>query len=402
MAYIYQAYTATGELVRGVLGVDTEAAAETALWQANLTVVRLQKQRELPSLDELLPTFFGAKRSDLITVSRQLATLLASGISIVAALRVLGGQVPKAGFRKALRKVVDDIQAGTSFSQACSQHPQFFSGIFVRLLSVGEETGRVDLILNQLAGYFEKEEAISRRIRSALGYPAFVFLLAIASVAVMINFVLPAMAGLYSEFRTELPVITKVVVAVAKFVQANGLIISLLLVTSGVLLWWYSRTPRGTVLLDSIVVRLPIIGNISLKSSTARLTRTMAMLLAAGVSITETLELVVQTTTSPTIRGGLMTVRSHIYTGMPLSQALASAERFPPLLSEVVGIGEQTGRLETNLEMLADFYQEETDRAISTLVSLIEPAMIITVGLIVGIVAVSVISPMYEIMQQVK
>lgn len=402
MFYHYRAYNANGEIVKGTIEADSEVRAEEALWQANLVIVSLRKQFQLPTLDELLPTFFGIKRADIITFSRQLATLLRSGVPLLQALRMLRDQVSKATLRKVLDHIISLVQGGNLFSQACAEHPDIFPPAYRRLLPIAEETGNLDHILTQLAIHLEKEAVTAQKIQGAIRYPAMVMVLALVAVVVLINLVLPAMAGLLKEFGGELPLVTRLVIGFSNFVTQWGLHLLLGLLVLGAAAVWYGRTPEGALKWDKFLLRLPVYGGVKIKSSIARLTRTLALLLSSGVSLTESLDLLIQTTEGPALRKALTEVRADVLAGHSLADALANRPIMPRLLTQMIGVGEQTGELQANCDALSLFYEEEADRAVANLTGVIEPAMILVVGGIVGLIAVAVITPMYSLISTIK
>lgn len=402
MKYQYIAVSTTGQRIKGVLEADSEQRAEELLWQRNLTIISLKRQWQLPPLEKLFPTLFGVKRSDLISFSRQLASLLGTGVPILPALTMILAEVRKPSFRRILRDIIANLEMGNSFSQALGRHPTVFPSTYLRLIQVGEEIGNLSLVLNQLTTYLEREEAIRSRIARALIYPFFVLAVATLAIFLLITVVLPAMAGLLKEFGGELPWITKALIAVASFIQANALKIMPVLFILGILGWLYCRTPRGERLWGKFILRLPLIGGVSLVNSLAGVARTLNLLLRAGVSIREALDLLILTTPSPVFRDNLRVIRDNVLEGQLLSQALRQSPLFPAMFSQAVGVGEHTGELPSYLQTLTNYYEEALDRGISRLMGLMEPIIILTVGFIVGFIAVSVISPLYSTIAQMK
>lgn len=404
MRFKYEAYSSGGETVRGVLEADSETQAEEVLWGSDLTILTLKSEDRfaLPSLDEAVPTLFGVKRQDVINFTHQLATLLGAGVAIVPALAMLYEQATKAAFRKVLRQINDTVQAGNRLSDAFSQHPTIFPPLYLRLMEVGEATGNMEVILRQMATYMEKEAATGRKIRGAMGYPIFVLLLAAVALTIMLNLVLPAIGALFKEFGGQLPLATRIMLGLVGFSQAYFRYAAPGILGTGALVFWYIRTPTGRKRWDTLMFWAPIIGTINRNGSIARFARTASILLGAGVSLTETIELVVQATQNQVVRDALVGVRSDVLAGQALSVSLSQHPAFPPLINQMVNVGERTGTLEANLGSMADFFDTETDRAISRLTGMIEPGLIVMVGLFVGFVAVAVISPMYSIMQQIR
>jgi len=398
MPYRYVAYTKTGERVQGTINAASEARAEEALWQSDYIIVSLKPVRTRPGLEELMPTFFGVKPRDLIVFSRQLATLIESGITILSALQMLKEQTSNKALKKALQKVIEDVQEGESFSEALKKHPQAFPPIYNRMIEVGERMGNIETVLRQLATYMEKREALTRKLRGAMAYPTFIILLAIGVVFIMMNFTLPAIMGLFSEFEAELPFTTRALIAITKFTTTYRSRILAAAASAVALASLYIRTPIGQRHRDLLLLKIPVIGSINVQSNISRLCHTMSILLKAGLPMTEIMELVVQAMGNVIFREALERVRTEMLQGHGLSRPISQEKVFPSLLAQMVRVGEETGALDSNLETLAFFYEEEADRKISALTGMLEPALMLFVGGLVGFLAVSVIMPMYSLM----
>lgn len=402
MIYRYEAARNDGTPVEGTLEAESEARAEEVLWQANLTILSLKRQRQRPALDELIPSLFGVKRADLLLFSRQLALLLDAGIGILGSLRILQDQIPKASFKRLIRRIETDLQTGHLFSETLASHPDVFPTLYVRLAQVGESTGNLQAVLRQLARHLQREGETRSKVQGALAYPAFILVLAGLSVFVMINFVLPSLMTLFSEFNADLPAPTKFMLALVKFSQAYGLYVGIALGALVAGLTLALRTGPGQYAKDFVLLHIPVVGEIIRKSSLAHFARTMGMLVASGVSIMETLDMVVRTSDNLVLRRALTQMRTEVIAGRAISEALRASSFFPPMVTQMVRVGEETGTLESNLESVAILYDEDTDRAIGRLTGMIEPALIVMVGVLVGFVAVSIISPIYSVMQQIK
>ncbi len=402
MPYEYTAYTSTGEEVEGRIDVATEEAAETILWDSGLTIAILQEARRRITLAELLPTYFGPKPKDVILFSRQLATLVESGIALLSALQLLTEQVSSKALRRVIEQIVEDIQKGVSLSEALEKHPYVFSSLYCRMMEIAERTGNLELILRRLATWMEKEQAVVSKMRGAMAYPAFILCMAIGLVAIIIAFTLPPMMGLFSEFGAELPWTTRLLIAVTEFATTykfHGLIggLAAAFITTG-----YVSLPRGRRHRDWLLLKMPVIGKINIQGNVSRLTRTMSTLLRAGLSLPEIMDLTLQTIGNVVMREAIENLRTESLQGRGLSGPLAENKLFPRMFSQMVRVGEETGTLDSHLETLADFYEEEVDRAVNTLTSMMEPALTLFVGLIVGFVAVSVIMPMYSLMSSIN
>ena len=398
MPYRYVAYTKTGERVRGTVDAASEALAEEVLWQSGYIIVSLKPARPRADLAEMMPSFFGVKTRDLIVFNRQLATLIESGITLLSGLQMLAEQVSSKALQKALQRAIEDVQEGEALSDALKNHPQVFPPIYSRMIEIGERMGNMEGILRQLATYMEKREALTRKLRGAMAYPALILLLAIGVVILMINFTLPGILGLFGEFEAELPVTTRILITITNFSTTHQSSILAVAVSTVVLVSLYMRTPIGRRQRDLLLLKMPVIGSINIQSSISQLCHTMSILLRAGLPMSEIMDLIVQTMGNVILRGALERVRTEMLQGHGLFQPISQEQIFPSLLAQMVRVGEETGSLDSNLETLALFYEEEADRKINALTGMLEPALMLFVGGLVGFLAVSVIMPMYSLM----
>ncbi len=402
MPYKYTVYTKTGELVQGTINVTSEAMAEKALWRSDYIIVRLRPVRAGHSLAELMPSFFGVKTRDLIVFSRQLATLIESGITILAGLQMLEEQVSSKALKRALQKVIEDVQEGETLSGAMKKHPMAFPYIYSRMIELGERMGNMEAVLRQLATYMEKREALTRKLRGAMAYPTFIVILAIGVAFLMITFTLPGIMGLFTEFDVELPITTRILIAITNFATAYRSYMLVGGVSAVVLVSLYTRTPFGRRQRDLLLLKIPLIGSINIQSNIARICHTMSILLKAGLPMAEIMNLIVQTMENVILRDALDRVRTEMLQGHGLSRPISQEKLFPRLLVQMVKVGEETGALDSNLETLAVFYEEEADRKIGALTGMMEPALMLVVGGMVGFLAVSVILPMYSLMGSLR
>lgn len=401
MPYRFIAYTEDAEQVRGTIEARSEGAVEQALWQMNYFIAHIKAVGEPFDIREQLPSIFGIKTRDVIIFTRQLATLVNSGVGMLPALSVLREQVTNLRFRKVLREIIHLIETGTAMSEALRRYPQVFPSVYGRMVEVGERTGNMEQVLDQIATYMEKEQAILGKIRGAMGYPILLFILAIGVVLILVTFALPAMVGLFSEFNAELPWTTQFLINVTEIGKTYRLQFLLGVALVAALYSWYSRTPTGTRQLHFLLLKLPVIGPINLRGNMASLNRTMSILLRAGLPLPEIMDLLVQTTHNVIVREALQEVRTGLLRGMGLSVPMNQQLIFPKMLVQMIRVGEDTGTLDNSLATLADFYEKETDRAINNLTSKIEPTMIIFIGLVVGFIAIAVITPMYSIIGKI-
>lgn len=401
MRFNYVAYTAAGEKLAGTMEADSESAAEQLLWKADYTVVSLKKPLALPSRYDLLPSVFKVKTHDIVSLSRQLSTLLDSGLPLNTALRVLWERRGNPLLRRTLGQVLQDLEAGISFSEACAKFPRVFPSIFVRLIRVGEETGKLEPMLLRSATYLEKQGVLVSRIRRALIYPTFVTIGGLVAVYVLLTWSIPAMSVLFKEYSTDLPATTRVVIALGAFSSAHGKQVALFVVALGIAGFLYSNTASGRKRKDMFLLKLPVLRSIIGGEAVSRLGYTLSTLLSSGLGFNESMEMAATTTDNYVLKDALTATKADVMTGARLSQAMAKHNVFPQLVSQMVSIGEETGKLEANLNLIGEFYEKETERAVMTLTTIIEPAAILGVGGFVGFIAAVMMSTIYGIIKHI-
>jgi type IV pilus assembly protein PilC len=328
--------------------------------------------------------------------------LIESGITILAGLQMLAEESTSKALKTALEKVSEDVQEGETLSDALKKRPHIFPPIYGRMIEIGERMGNMEGVLRQVATYMEKREALVRKLRGAMAYPAFIISLAIGVVFLMITFTLPGIMGLFGEFEIELPITTRILIAITDFTSAhrNQMVVGAVLVI--LVLALYLKTPIGRRQKDMLLLKLPVISSINIQSSMSQLCHTMSILLRAGLPMAEIMNLIVETMGNVILKEAVQRVRTEMLQGQGLSQPMRQEKVFPKLLAQMVRVGEETGTLDTNLETLAIFYEEEADRKINALTSMMEPALMLFVGGMVGFLAVSVIMPMYTMIGSMR
>jgi len=399
MAYRYIAYTPQGKQVQGRLEAPSEQAAEDILWKQQYTVVSLREIRE-SSVTRLLQARVTTR--DLIVFSRQLATLIESGIPIVRALQLLQEQMTNKRLREILGEIAVDIQQGKLFSESLARHKAVFPALYGRLIEVGEHAGNLEMVLRQMAIYMEKEEALIRKVRGAMTYPTVVTVIAIGVAILMLTVALPPLMTLFTNFDAELPLPTRLLLALTDFFSTYRLYIFggiVLLAASGFL---FVRSDVGRPIFDRTVLKIPLIGQVIVQGAVARMCRSMSTLLRAGISVPEILDMITRSQSNTVLRQAMEEVHSELLQGHGLAGPLGQQKVFSGMLVQMVRVGEETGSLDSNLETLAVFYEDEVDRAVTALTGALEPALTIFIGVMVGFVAVSIIMPMYSLMGAIQ
>ncbi len=402
MPYRYIAYDSTGTEIKGLLQAEQEETAEQILLQRGLTVARLTKTKASIDLAKWFPTYFGPKTQDVIIFTNQLANLVESGVALLPGLDLMAEEVSSRSLQKVLSQVVDAIRQGSSISQALSNHKYVFPPIYQNMINVGERTGNLGGVLRQLATHLEKEHYLKSKIRGAMTYPALVLVLAFGVVLLLLNFTLPPLLSLYSEFQAELPWPTRMLMTASNFFLEYRLIIFVGLLVLAGLVFFYFQRPRGKRQLSHLALKAPIIGRVNTNGNCARFSRTLATLLMAGLQLPESMELTGQTIQNIVLNQEIENLRQETLQGRGIAAPLSLSNYFPKMLAQVVRVGEETGSLDNQLITLAGYYEEEVDRSIHNLTALLEPGMVIFVGIIVAFVAISVILPMYSLLGQIK
>jgi len=398
ISYRYEALTGQGKLVKGTIKATNEVVAERLLVGQGYHPVSVEVAPSMFSLEEAFPTLFKVKPRDVVVFSRQLATLLRSGISLLPALEILYGQVTTSrAFRKILESIINDLRTGSSFPQAISKHPRAFSDIYCRTVAVGEQSGSLEMVLNRMADYQEKQSAIAGKIGRALTYPMMVLGLGIVVVAVLMTVVMPQMLGMFTAMNVELPLPTRILIAITNFFNTYPLYILIAVVVLAALVLWLVKQPTGRRLLDRWRLTAPVIGIPTLMGELARFCRTMSVLVSAGLSLQEIMEMMPQSSNNRVIRDALSQVNDGLLLGEGLSGPMSRIDIFPPLLVQMVTVGEESNTLDFTLGVVADFYEVTAEEKTSTMVGMIGPISTIGIALVVGFIAISIIMPMYTL-----
>jgi len=398
VSYRYVAATSQGKLVKGTIKATNEIAAERLIIRQGYNPVSVEVAPSMFSLDEALPTLFRIKPRDVIVFSRQLATLLRAGISLLPALEILQGQVATSrAFRKILKAIVDDLRAGSSFPQAISKHPKAFSDIYCRTIAVGEQSGNLEVVLNQMADYHEKQGAVAKKIGGALTYPIMVLGLGVVVVIILMTVVMPQLMGMFTSMNVELPLPTRILISLTNIVTTYTLYLLIAGVVLVAVVLWLVKQPSGRRLLDRLRLTAPIIGPPTLMGELARFSRTMSVLIGAGLNLQEIMEMMPQSSNNKVIRDALSRANEGLLLGGGLSEPMSRIDIFPPLLVQMVAVGEESNTLDFTLGVVADFYETTAAEKTSAMVAMIGPLSTIGVALLVGFIALSIIMPMYTL-----
>jgi len=401
-SFAYKAYTERGQKREGRIEAAGTSAAEQALWLEGLKIVQLNPAPPKKTMADYFPSLYQISRQDLILFTRQLATFVGAGVAMTRALTVIAEETASPLFKRVILTVLDDLERGQNLSESLVKHPKVFPSLYVDLIRVAELTGNLEATLKELAGYLRRDLNTVRRVRTAMIYPAVILVVATAVVIILVFFALPAFVKIFAEFRVQLPLSTRILIGVVAFTRAWGLLIGAVVAMLAGAIVVALRTQRGLYTKDQISLRLPIMGPIVLSAVLNRFARTLAMVLKAGVPLGQTFDAVIAGTGNKVFQRGLGTVKEQMTGGEGFAGPLLRTHLFPPMLTQMVRVGEETGTLDTYLEQAADFYEEELDYRIRAMTSLIEPVMTVAVGLVVGFIAVSLISAMYGLVGALK
>jgi len=398
ISYRYEAATSQGRVVKGTIKATGEIEAERLLIGQGYTPINVEVVPSMFSLEEAFPTLFKVKPRDVIVFSRQLATLLRSGISLLPALEVLSGQVTTSrAFKKILESTVNDLRSGGSFSQSISKHPMAFSELYCRTITVGEQTGNMETVLNQLADYLERQGVIAQKVGKALTYPLMILGVGVVVVIILMVVVMPQLMGMFTAMNVELPLPTRILIGISNFLTTYPLYLLVAATVLGALVIWLVKQPTGRRLLDRIRLTAPLIGTPTLLAELARFSRTMSVLIGAGLSLQEIMELAPQSSSNRVIRTALSEVGERLLLGEGLSEPMSRIDLFPPLLVQMVAVGEESNTLDFTMGVVADFYETTADEKMSAMVGMIGPLSTIGIALVVGFIAISVLMPMYTL-----
>jgi len=343
------------------------------------------------------------KAEDFVIYCRQFATLIRAGVTIVDATNILADQTESKALQKTLRQVESEIRSGIAFSDAVEKHPKVFPPLFSNMVRAGEMTGNLDDTLDRMASYFEKQHALKKNVQSTLAYPVILTVLIIGVVTFLLIYIIPQFMGIYDQFGSELPAITQFIISVSEVVQELWwLVLIILAIVIGILVFLYRTNKPFNYSVNVMFLRMPIFGKLLQKTQIARMTRTLSSLFSSAVPILDALEIVAKVVENPVISKVVTDARTNLEEGGTLSEPLAKHWVFPPLVHQMTAIGEETGTLDYMLEKIADFYEEDVDRTVDTLKSLIEPLMIVLLAFVVGFIVLSVMVPMFQVFTEIQ
>jgi len=397
MLFKYKATTPDGEVKEGTMEAASSEIAVGALQKRNLIIVSLHPVKEKKPLFSASIGFHRLKKREIVIFSRQLSTLFEAKVPVLTAFKLLSAETDNNLLKSVLVNIVEDLEGGATISQAMVKHPKVFSSFFINMVRAGEESGKLDEVFLFMADYMERSYELTSKATRALVYPAFVVSAFIAVLILMIVVVIPKLAEIIKESGQEAPIYTKAVLGLSDFFINYGIFILVLFLVGLGLLWRYAKTKSGKIAIHRFQLNAPLFGTLYKKLYLSRIADNMETLISGGVSVVESLEITAEVVGNEVYKYILLEALESVKGGSTISESLARYEEIPTLVSQMIRIGEETGKLGYILKTTARFYRREVDQAIESLVGLIEPAMIIVLGVGVGLLLASVLVPIYNI-----
>jgi len=398
--YEYTAKNATsGQILKGTMDVPSRDEVIAFIRKNRMILVSV---REAPKQLSFKLPGAGVKTRDVVIFTRQFATMINAGLPLVQSLSILAQQTENQTLKDITKAVVYDVEAGNTLADALAKHPKAFSGLYVNMVAAGEAGGILDTILLRLATFLEKNDALVRKVKGALVYPAVIISVAIIAIAVLLVFVIPTFSSMFASVNMELPLPTRVVIRASDLLTRFWWAIILGAVALVVGLRSYYSTPDGRRNIDGMLLKAPVLGDLLRKSAVSRFTRTLGTLISSGVSILDGLEITAKTAGNRVVHDAVMQSRQSIAGGETIAGPLQNSGVFPPMVISMISVGEQTGGLDEMLTKIADFYDAEVDVAVSALLSLMEPVMIVVLGVIVGGMVVAMYLPIFDMVNAIQ
>ncbi|NIP14824.1 MAG: type II secretion system F family protein [Gemmatimonadetes bacterium] len=396
----YSARNVTGSLQQGEIELPTRE--EVVGWLRNQKLIPVRIEEKQSSLNIELPFGSRIKNKDVVIFTRQFATMINAGLPLVQSLDILASQSENKKLAEVTSQVQRDVETGHTLADALRKHPKVFTDLYVNMVAAGEVGGILDVILLRLATFLEKNDALVRKIKGAMVYPAVIFVVAIAAVATLLIVVIPTFQNMFEGAGVALPGPTLFVIFLSETLQTYWYVVLGAIIGLGILIRYIYSTDGGELAIDRMLLRMPILGTLLRKSAVARFTRTLGTLVSSGVSILDGLEITARTAGNRVIQDAVMESRASIAGGETIAEPLRRSGVFPPMVVQMINVGEQTGALDDMLSKIADFYEDEVDEAVEALLSALEPVMIVFLGGIVGGMIVAMYLPIFDMINAVQ
>jgi len=396
--YTYTARAVNGELKTATIDAPSREEVVAQLRRQRMSVVKVDEE----AAAKKSKTKGSIKMRDIVIFTRQFSTMINAGLPLVQALDILAKQTENKVLSEVTRAVVFDVESGHTVADALAKHPNAFSDLYVNMVAAGEAGGILDTILMRLATFMEKNDALVRKVKGAMIYPGVIMSVAVIAICVLLIFVIPVFETMFGSVGLALPLPTRVVIGLSRFLKGYWWLIGGGIAGSFVMVKRYYATPSGKLLIDKAMLKVPVLGDVLRKSAVSRFTRTLGTLISSGVSILDGLEITAKTAGNRVIQDAIMASRASIAGGDTIAAPLQKSAVFPPMVISMIAVGEQTGGLDEMLSKIADFYDEEVDAAVSGLLSLLEPVMIVFLGVVVGGMVVAMYLPIFDMINAVQ
>ncbi len=396
--YVYKGKTAGGALESGELTFASRDEALNYLRRKRVTIAEL---KEKPTGFRFKMPVGGVSIRDMVIFARQFATMVNAGLPLVQCLDILSKQAESARFRQVIADVMHDVESGSTLAEALGKRPNVFDSLFINMVDAGEAGGILDEILSRLASYLEKAEALRRKVMSAMTYPAVVLIVALGATTFMLLFIIPTFAKIFADFGGELPMPTRIVLGMSDLLKAFWWVGVLGAIGATIAIKQHYKTQTGRLQIDTMILRIPVLGDIMRKAAIARFTRTLGTMISSGVPILTALDITARTAGNKVIENAILATKGSIGEGETISAPLRESKAFPAMVVQMISVGEETGALDKMLDKIASFYDEEVNVAVDTLTSIIEPVMIVVMGSLVGGMVVAMYLPMFKLINVV-
>jgi type IV pilus assembly protein PilC len=397
--FIWEGKTLQGVLKKGEMEADDKAAVMATLRAQQVFPSKIkEKGKGILDMEINIPGLGGkVKEKEIAVFTRQFATMIDAGLPLVQCLDILASQQVNKTFKKVLLKVKEDVEGGSTFADALSKHPKVFDQLYTSLVAAGEVGGILDTILNRLSLYIEKAIRLKAKVKGAMVYPSVIITVAVGVLAIILVFVIPTFSKMFAEVGQALPAPTQLVINLSNFVTNNILygIIGIIILIIGFRVVY--RAEKGRAIFDNLVLKIPVIGDLIKKVSVARFSRTLGTLVSSGVPILDGLDIVAKISGNKTVESALKKTKESVSEGKTLAEPLKETKVFPPMVVQMIGVGEATGAMDTMLSKIADFYDEEVDTAVDALTSLLEPLLMVFLGVTIGGLVIAMYLPIFKI-----
>ena len=392
--FVYTGRTRGGQTITGEMDAPTREAVVAKLRSQQIVATAVRTKPR----DITIPGFGGGvNEKEIVVFTRQFATMIDAGLPLVQCLEILASQQENKVFKKALTEIRTSVEGGLTFAAALKQHPKIFSSLYANMVEAGEAGGILDTILNRLAVYMEKAMSLKKKVKSAMIYPSTIITVAVVVVIFLLVFVIPTFKAMFEGFGATLPLPTLIVLELSRIVRGYFLVgIGAVVAAVVGLRWWYG-TPAGRLAIDSFLLRTPVFGMLIRKVAVAKFTRTLGTLISSGVAILDGLDITARTAGNKVVEHAVLRTRASIAEGKTIAEPLKASGVFPPMVVQMIAVGEQTGALDAMLGKIADFYDEEVDTAVTNLTALLEPMLMVFLGIVIGGVVIAMYLPIFKL-----